>query len=197
MIKYNIHQDPPRKDGQPAARHLRTVGLKPVDSKTLSRAMHRRSGVYSEGCCIGVLIDMVDTLPELLAKGCAVHIDGLGTFSPRVEGEVVNATRGTKVDNLRVGTVEFQPDEQLLCEVNRHARFEHVLETRRTKVPDAEVSAFLVEHFATHSRLLRHHLESHFHLSKRRALELLNRLVAAGRLHRKGQTGNMWYEMAE
>ena len=201
MIKFNIHQDPPRKDGKPAARHLRTVDLVPVENQELAREMHAVNPVFTAGTSIGALSLLARTLAELLAKGAAVTIDDLGTFQPHVEGDVEEvASRGstrTRVNNLRVGSVEFRPDSAFLEAINRQARFEHILETRRTDIPDAELAAFLTAHFSTHSRLLRSQLESHFHLSKRRSLDLLNQLVAAGRLHRKGTRGNMWYEMAE
>lgn len=201
MIKYNIHQDPPRKDGKPAARHLRTVDLVPVESQKLAHEMHKVNPIFTTGTSVGALGLLARTLAELLAKGAAVTIDDLGTFQPHVEGDVEEvASRGsarTRVNNLRVGSVEFRPDPVFLEAINHQARFEHVLETRRTDIPDAELAAFLAAHFSTHSRLLRSQLESHFHLSKRRSLTLLNQLVAAGRLHRKGMRGNMWYEMAE
>lgn len=201
MIKYNIHQDPPRKDGKPAARHLRTVDLVPVESQKLAYEMHAVNPIFTAGTSVGALGLLARTLAELLAKGAAVTIDDLGTFQPHVEGDVEDvASHGssrTRVNNLRVGSVEFRPDSAFLEAINRQARFEHVLETRRTDIPDAELSAFLTAHFSTPSRLLRSQFESHFRLSKRRSLTLLNQLVAAGRLHRKGTRGNMWYEMAE
>lgn len=163
--------------------------------------MHAVNPVFTAGTSIGALSLLARTLAELLAKGAAVTIDDLGTFQPHVEGDVEEvASRGstrTRVNNLRVGSVEFRPDPAFLRAINRQARFEHVLETRRTDIPDAELSAFLTAHFSTHSRFLRSQLESHFRLSKRRSPDLLNQLVAAGRLHRKGTRGNMWYEMAE
>ena len=166
-IKYNIHQDPPRKDAQPSARHLRTVDLKTVDADQFADAMHRHTPLYSKGTCLGLLLDMADTLPEVLASGCAVHIDGLGTFAPRVEGDVTGTGGNLRAKNVKVGSVEFRPDEELLRAVNRHARFEHVLETRRSQPTDEEVDSFLADYFATHVTLRRHQLESHFLISKR------------------------------
>ena len=195
-IKYNIHQDPPRKDGQPAACHLRTVNLTVVDNYSLTRAIRQRCNAYSEGSCIGILIDMADTMPELLAKGRAVHIEGLGTFAPHVEGDVEATARGTRVSNLHVGGIDFHPDDQLLLAVNRQARFEHVLETRRDLPTDAELDIFLDEHFATHTTLRRHQLESHFLLSKRRTLHLLEHLVAIHRLRPQGTRHTLHYVRA-
>lgn len=195
-IKYNIHQDPPRKDGQPVAKHLRTVDLKTVDNHALTQAMRRRCNAYSAGSCLGILIDMADTIPELLAKGFAVHLEGIGTFAPQVEGDVEETARGCRVNNPHVGTVVFHPDEELLSEVNRLARFEHVLETRRSQPSDAEVDTFLDEHFATHTTLRRHQLESHFRLSKRLALRLLEHLVATHRLLPQGPRHTLHYVRA-
>ena len=67
-IKYNIHQDPPRKDAQPSARHLRTVDLKTVEADQFTDAMHRHTPLYSKGTCLGLLLDMADTLPEVFRR---------------------------------------------------------------------------------------------------------------------------------
>ena len=200
-IKYRIHQDPPRRDGQPAARHLRTLNLTSVNLDALADEMNKRDSVFSVGTIAGVLTLFVETMGGLLAKGAAVYVDDLGTFQPHIGGDVEeSAMRGggtrTRIKDLRVSGVDFRPDADLLHEINQHARFEHVLETRRTAVVADELTAFLAAHFATHPRLLRHHLEDHFYLSKRRALSLLDRLVAEGRLKRKGQSGNVWYEQS-
>lgn len=192
-IKYNIHQDPPRKDAQPSARHLRTVDLKTVEADQFTDAMHRHTPLYSKGTCLGLLLDMADTLPEVLASGCAVHIDGLGTFAPRVEGDVTGTGGNLRAKNVKVGSVEFRPDEELLRAVNRHARFEHVLETRRSQPTDEEVDSFLADYFATHVTLRRHQLESHFLISKRRALALLDHLVATHRLQPQGTRHTLRY----
>lgn len=198
-IKYNIHQDPPRKDGKPAARHLRTIYLTPIDIDELVHEMHKTDGIFSAGTNIGVLYLLARTMGELLGKGAAVQIKTLGTFLPRIEGDVEDIeSRGTKhprVKNLRVGSVEFRPDAEFLEAINHYARFEHVPETLKRTISDDELTAFLAAHFATHSRLLRHDLEGHFHISKRRALDLLNRLLADRRLLRKGRPGRQWYEL--
>ena len=76
------------------------------------------------------------------------------------------------------------PETELINEINEKARFERIAGKRKAPVADAEIDRFLDEHFAEHKLLQRHHIEDYFALSKRRALTILNSLVADGRLRR-------------
>lgn len=182
-VKYTVHQDPPRQDGQPAGLHVRAHELEGVNTAQLVADVGRREGqLYSAGTISGVLTDLSDWLAEYLAGGHAVTLTGIGTFTPHVEGEVADDERGRSVGQLRVGSVHFAPSAELLESVNRLTSFERVAATRTAEITDAELDAFLASHFAAHPRLQRHHVERHFNLSKRRALALVGRLVASGRL---------------
>ena len=176
VIQYSIHQNPPRQNGGPAGCHLRVHRRGDIDTAGLSCEVgSRENQLFSEGVILGVLTDLADWLAEYLAGGYAVTLNGIGTFTPHVDGNEDGS-------GLCVGDIVFTPSDALLARINAQTRFERVAATRRTAVTDAEVTAFLDVHFASHQRLQRHHVEQHFHLSKRRALSLITRLVNDGRL---------------
>lgn len=196
-IKYSIYQDPPRRDGKTPARHIQVKGLEHMDSAELAKFM--ADDVYGRSVCAGVLSLLSSKLPKLLADGCAVHIDGIGTFAPKVGGEVREQKRGGTVrvhaQQLRVTDIDFQPDAELLCEVNSCAKFDHQLERRATAVSEEELRRFLARHFSEHDELRRSDLVEAFNISKDRAHAYLVQLVADGTLRCIGSHSTSRYVM--
>ena len=181
-IPYSIHQNPPRQDGQDGGYHLRVQRLRAMDTFDLADEAVRNNSVFKEGTIVGVLTDLSTWLADALASGRAVTLNGIGTFAPHIEGQVEAGPDGLKAKDLRIDGIVFTPSGQLLERINRRTHFRSQLPARRAEVTDAEADAFLDEHFAMHTRLQRHHIEQYFHLSKRRALALISRLVGDGRL---------------
>ena len=182
-IKYSIHQNPPQEDVQVGGHHIRVHKLDVMNMGELAgKAAAYNNHPFSEGVIVGVLTDLATWLGDALAAGHVVSLGGIGTFEPRVEGKVEKKTDGLTVNGLKVGNVVFRPSAELLESINDKARFERELPLRNAEIGATEVAAFLDEHFAVHEQLQRHHLEEHFRISKRRALELLQRLVANGSL---------------
>ena len=183
-IKYCIYQDPPRRDGKKPARHLQVRGLERIDSAELANNM--ADDVYSRGNCAGVLTKLASTLSELLADGCAIHIDGIGTFAPKISGEIQEQKRSgaarVQARDLHVTGIDFQPDGALLHELNSRAKFEHQIERRTTAVSEKELRAFLAHHFGEHNALRRSDVINAFNISKERAHAYLIQLVADGTL---------------
>ena len=181
-IPYSIHQDTPRQDGRAGGYHLRVQRLHDMDTFELADEAARNNSLFKEGTIVGVLTDLSTWLADALASGHAVTLNGIGTFTPHIEGRVEAGPDGLKTKDLRIGDIVFAPSDQLLDRINKMAHFKRQLPVRRTEVTDAEADAFLDEHFATHDCLQRRHVEQHFALSKRRALRLIGRLVSDGRL---------------
>ncbi len=181
-ILYSIHQNPPRPDGQDGGYHLRVQHLHDMDTSDLADEAVRNNSVFKKGAIEGVLTDLSAWLADALAGGRAVTLNGIGTFTPHVEGRVEAGPEGLKAEGLRIGDVVFTPSAQLLERINKRTHFKRQLPVRRTEVTDAEADMFLDAHFATHALLQRHHVEQYFSLSKRRSLALISRLVGDGRL---------------
>ena len=195
-IKYSIYQDPPRRDGKAAARHIQVKDLEAIRNKGLAEEMSNE--VYSRGTIAGVLVKLSEELPELLAQGNTIHIDGIGTFTPKVSGVIKNrkkrnGTMQVTATALRVSGIDFQPSDKLLRAINAHAKFERQPERRMTDVSDEDLRAFLARHFSTHADLRRSDLVDAFNISKDRARTYLLSLVADGTLTRQGSRGTSCY----
>lgn len=188
-VHYIICQDPPRRDGQPAAQHLQVKNLRPVETEQLAEAMchHNKHGM-EKAIYYPALINLSDTLPRLLRDGCSVTIRGLGTFTPKLSGTVT----GKRVTDLQVSGIDFQPDERCLKVINNGIRFKHELQPR-TAVTDEEVSRALAAHFSDNKTLVRSQLIQLLHISRDRAAQLLRRLTADGTLLQKGYRATSHY----
>lgn len=168
---------------QAGGHHIRVSKLGVMNMLELAaKATTYNNHPFSEGVIVGVLTDLATWMGDALAEGHAVTLNGIGTFEPRVEGKVEEKTSGLTVSGLKVGNVVFKPSAELMEGINDKVCFERELPLRSAEISDAEVEAFLNEHFAGHDQLQRHHLEEHFRLSKRHALDLIQRLVANGSL---------------
>lgn len=196
-IHYSIYQNPPRRDGKEPDRHIQVKNLTPADSYTVAEWMHKDNGIYSVGNNAGTLTLLEQAFQELLAEGHSIHLDGIGIFTPKVEGEIVRSTVHNEVritaKGLRVSGIDFQPDATLLDGINRHAQFERCPETRVVAVDEQELREAIDQHLATHERLTRADLCNKFGISKDRARAYLNILVADGYLRKEGYRASTRY----
>lgn len=196
-IQYSIYQNPPRRDGKEPNRHIQVKNLAPTNSYAVAEWMHKTNGIYSVGTNIGTLTLLEQTFQELLAEGHCIHLDGIGTFTPKVEGNIVTQNARGEVcitaKELRVSGIDFRPDTTLLDQINRHAKFERCPETRVAAVDEQELHDAIDQHLSTHDALTRADLCSMFGISKDRARTYLNILVADGFLRKEGVRASTKY----
>ena len=189
-IQYSIYQNPPRRDGKEPDRHIQVKNLTPANSYAVAEWMHKDNGIYSVGNNVGTLTLLEQAFQELLAEGHSIHLDGIGTFTPKVEGEIIKQTTRGKVcitaKELLVSGIDFRPDATLLDRINRHAKFERCPETRVAAVGEQELRDAIDQHLATHEALTRADLCNKFGISKDRARAYLSILVADGYLRKEG-----------
>lgn len=193
--KYIIKTNPPasREEGseQPLGYHIRLKPSPTVTHRQLVQVMHKLEPVLSRGVIYSAIDAFARALKELLADGHSVHVDEIGTFQPRLSGTVARERRGLVARDVRISGVQFTPAPELLVQLMRSTPT-----PSRTSYPlpsDAKVSAFLDEHFATHNRLTRKNVITHFHITKDQALRLLRRQVANGRLRLCGSRATAYY----
>ena len=199
-IKYSIYQNPPRPDGQEPARHVQVKNLTPADNYAVAKRMTKLNKLYSEGTNIGALVMLREALEELVAEGCSIQLDGIGTFTPKVSADIEmrNDRRGKfrlHTRNMQVSGIDFQPSEKLLRGINCKVKFEWVAGVRTTAVSDEELRDFLDRHFAEHDTLTRADIVEGLGISKDRARTYLNKLVAAGTLLREGVRATTCYRL--
>ena len=91
----------------------------------IDRISSHNSGI-SRGEAIRVLMQATDTLAELLAEGCSVTIDDMGTFKATIgvadDKETDTFDDGTTQRNarsLKVDGVNFQADKRLIAHVDK------------------------------------------------------------------------------
>jgi len=190
-IKYSIYDNPPRRDGKKPERHIQVKNLKPVGNYDIAGEMKKINPLYSRGTSVGTLLVLRDAIEQMIADGCSIHLDGIGTFTPKVSADIT--TRADRqgrqrlhTTNLKVTGIDFQPDEGLLDDINSHAQFEWVAGVRTTPVSDEELRAVIDRHFAKHDTLTRAELMEALNISKDRARLFLNKLVADGTLRKEG-----------
>lgn len=93
-----------------------------------------RHSMFTRGELLGMLSQIADTLPEFLAQGHSVKLDGIGLFTPTLamrndapvtetDEEGHDVTHNAK--NVVFDTVRYTPDKSLLSTVRKNCRPTH------------------------------------------------------------------------
>lgn len=197
---YMIVDNPPSpqrlESGKTAGHHIRLMPSARITQKQLVEKMHKLEPILSRGMCevaIGVLSRAVG---ELLANGHLVTIRDIGTLQPHLTGDIVEKGRGPKVGNVRVSTINFTPDSELLNMANQG---KPRLKRKGTRsMPSAkEVMAFLTDYFSQHDRLTRKAVIERFGITRYQAANLLHQLTANGTLVACGHRATAHYVRVE
>ena len=186
-IKIFICQDPPRRDGKPSARHLQVKDLTPTDNYAVAKEIEKLNHLYSIGTGVAMLAELKRAFAGVVADGHSITLDGIGTFTPKVTGTIKAGTAGkrSRVDAPQVTDIDFQAAPTLLHDINRHAKFDHILEPRST-VSDKELRDTLATHFATNTSITTGTLSQLLNISRDLARKYLNNLTSDGILRPEG-----------
>lgn len=196
---YMIATNPPgsRNEGSDEAlgHHVRLMPSATITGRQLVEKMRQMEPVLSRGVCHSALDALARALEDLLADGHPINIPGIGSFQPRLTGDVVRGARGLAAQHVRIGSVQFTADAELLMGANRgqgklRRRGSSALPT------EEQVSLFLNEHFATHATLTRKVVIKHFGITKYQALMLLQNLIDKHVIVRRGSRATAHYEKA-
>ena len=90
-----------------------------------------RNTTFAQGEIKGMVMTLLDGVVRNMARGYSVHIDGLGTLTPRIglrqdaEPEVLDG-EGPKrnAQSLHVTGVSFRPDRQLVSQLDNMCKLE-------------------------------------------------------------------------
>ena len=88
----------------------------PINLKGFCRHMTEHGKIASEQMCELVIKQMVDCMKELVSQGQPVKLDGLGTFTPSVDGQklgkssVTDAIAGGPASMINGIHLNFQPE---------------------------------------------------------------------------------------
>lgn len=143
---------------------------------------------------VAVLTALSEVLQSELAQNHSVHLDGLGTFSLSLKGEVVKdeSRKRLQVKDPHVRSVLFNPERHLVDSFSREP-FAEGLYLPNKPIDDAFVQEKLTEHFSQYSTLRYSELRHLLVLNEYDTRNLLKRLVENGSLKREGKGGATVY----
>lgn len=117
--------------------HPRMVMERCCGTEELARMMARAS-TFGEGEITGLIRGIGLCMARLMADGCSVKLDGIGTFAPSLvlrEDKERERPDGTgqrrNARSVGVGGVNFRAEKAWVAEVDRHCRLERGTGQRR------------------------------------------------------------------
>ena len=203
MAKYTMRQVP-QGLGKHPSQHPRLISEGRLSTEDLSERI-------AEGCTFsraeieGVLQLLGEELAKRLVDGYIVHIDGVGSFRPKLgyrkdvappEGEET-ATRNAT--SLELADVRFHADRRLIqrtrrvCRLQRapHRSYTHPQEGREQRLSQ------LLSYLRTHHVLTRSEYVKLTGLSPTAATAELKTFVTAGHIVRKGSASHSTYRLPQ
>ena len=203
MAKYTMRQVP-QGLGKHPSQHPRLISEGRLSTKDLSERM-------AEGCTFsraeieGVLQLLGEELAKRLAEGYIVHIDGVGSFRPKLgyRKEVAppeseeTATRNAA--SLELADVHFHADRRLVQRTRRACRLQrasHRSYTRPREGREQRLSQ-LLSYLRTHHTLTRSEYVKLTGLSPTAATAELKTFVTAGHILRKGIASHSTYRLPQ
>ena len=201
MAKYTMRQVP-QGLGKHPSQHPRLISEGRLSTEDLSERM-------AEGCTFsraeieGVLQLLGEELAKRLADGYIVHIDGVGSFRPKLgyrkdvappEGEE-RATHNAA--SLELADVRFHADRRLVHRTRRVCRLQrapHRSYTRPREGRERRLSQ-LLSYLRTHHILTRSEYVKLTGLSPTAATAELKTFVTAGHIMRKGSASHSTYRL--
>lgn len=156
------------------------VNSEVIDDNKLTEILIRHS-TYTRGMVEGMLLDLSETMADLLREGKTIEISSLGTFrlSVGARSEVTTAS-ATAERRAKVNGVNFFPSKEFAKSVSK-ADFRTVARNVSTAVPSAaSLVTPLSDYFKTHDSISRTEFAQLFRLKLPTASYRLKELMAMG-----------------
>lgn len=175
-----------------------------VDTKALASLIADRC-LVKEPDIRAALTALGEVIRETLLDGDRIVLDDIGTFNlslalkktlkdgSRCEPKTIDDSL-TAAD-IEVGHITFSPCKELR-EAMRQARFESSGVRPSDPLTPADIDTFLTQHFSTEYSLTRRQFESHFDISRDKAIQHLTALVTAKKLIARGVRNARFYTPA-
>ena len=152
-----------------------------------------KGSVFSPGTLIGALDHLVKGIQRELQEGRSVTIDGLGTFTLKVQANgKVTRQQLNRQESVRVQGVHFTPSAEMTRELQT-AKFHWMPGGHSSKRNEEAIKQLLDTYFQTHDTISRMELQQLANLKQSTANYTLRRLVSAGYLHVVGSYMNTRY----
>lgn len=168
-----------------------------VDVVRFQSGSSRLPSLMPKGELQAALSTVASVMLHELEKGNAVSLPGIGIFRLRLEGGIEVKDGNLHGKDVRVDGLQFRPDRELLSKV-RGFEVEQVPYGTGFRAEDEDVEARLEELLASKSVITHKDVAFAFEhlLTRGRITNLLNRLVAQGRLVREGKGSQTVYRKA-
>lgn len=194
-VKYDLYQNPPSAR-QSQAYHVRLKSSGMLTTGQLAREIEHATSLTASDVK-GALMELSRLMREGLANGKRVHLEGIGYFSLAASAPVVTDPQTMRAEHVRVKGVTYQPEKDLLAELDAQVRFERTsLKMQSSKKTMEELKRGLEQYFASHVFITRAEFGRLFGLTRSTAIDRLGRLTAEGFLQRKGAKNAPVYVLA-
>lgn len=171
------------------------VGSRTVTADELAKEI-AASCTIKEADVAGVLKALSQRVQSTLLDGNRVELGEIGTLSVTLTCGTKHRTDKVKAWDISVRRIAFTPSK-VLSKAMRSAKMVSAGPVRTKHLTDEEVTARLTTHFATNAILYRSDVESLCECSRYRAMQIIDTLIEAGKLHSIGRRNSRHYTAAE
>lgn len=194
-IRYEIHNIENSQGTGKERQYVQTIQSRGLTPQSLARAIQDMSSA-TEGDVNSVLSALTYFAQRELAQGGRFHLPGIGylTLSVGFKEPPERSDKKITARQLRVRTINFRPEKQLLNGVRRDTTFEKsersIVSVRYTADELwTQMDGFLTEkHYITRQQMM-----TRFGLSPYLTRQWLDRFVAEGRLRAEGSRAQRIY----
>ena len=176
----------PQPDGSDKVRyHARVVVKRTVSNKEVAEEISRRCTI-NKAEALAVFDEMADILREYLKEGCAVHLDGIGSFRIRAKSPAVRSKKEVRAESIKFDGIVFTPEKKLLRRLGG-TKFTKVEYSQTSgEISEIEIDGRLMEYFKDHTYITTKEMQMLCGLSNHTALRRLKERVKAGTMTHPG-----------
>lgn len=193
-IQYRIHLNPnPKSSNKEQKAHIRPVAPDSTSTAELCEVLSQRCTLTGPDikCVLDALSEII---PEYLGNNTNVHLDGLGTFSLSIKGDVSRDVKREqlKVKNARVRTILFKPEKHM-TDYFKNAHFKEGDFLPSQDIDETVIEEKLTEFFSRRRSIRFGEFKKLLVLNRYNTNQLLNSLIEQGALVRDGRGSGTVY----
>lgn len=176
--------------------YARVVGGRTVDLSSLAPHIQQRC-TLTKGDVIAVVNELAAELVNELCEGNHVHLPGIGYFSLSLSAPKDANPTQTHCQHIQIKKVDFRADQSLRDELLQKAKFARSeVKHHSSMLSDEEVERLLRNAFRNTPYMSRPDFSELTGLTRMTAQRQLDRLVAAGKILKKGSVHFPSYQPA-
>lgn len=191
--KYDFYLTPQPKEKQQKVRyHARVVVDETLTNKDIATEISKRCTI-NKAEAMAVMDEMQEIFRQMLAKGHAIKLEGIGTFHISAKSPSVRSKNEIRAESIKFGGVVFRPEKKLLRQLSG-TKFQKVTNSQTSiEISNIEIDGLLTEHFKDHPYITTKEMQYLCGLSNHTALRRLKERVKAGKLTHPGHLRSAFY----